>query len=152
MRLVTHEKKSNDILRNQETNQVKYPNNVTEINDNQTQAIQVRSFLPHLLNPETEKTENRIIPLKRLDVELITDVLHVRVCSLHHYQGRLFLVTPHIPVSSVYPLLLFVDFAFVPRAVSGIEQETGLDASLDDYGLLSLRQSAFYHLGSYLGP
>ena len=30
------------------------PNNVTEIKDNQTQPIQIRSFQPHLLNPETE--------------------------------------------------------------------------------------------------
>ena len=54
MRLDTHEKKLNDILRNQETNQVNNPNNVTEIKDNQTQPIQIRSFRPHLLNPETE--------------------------------------------------------------------------------------------------
>ena len=54
MRLDTHEKKLNDILRNQETNQVNNPNNVTEIKDNQQQPIQIRSFRPHLLNPETE--------------------------------------------------------------------------------------------------
>ena len=35
MRLDTHEKKLNDVLRNQETNQVNNPNNVTEIKDNQ---------------------------------------------------------------------------------------------------------------------
>ena len=46
--------KLNDILRNQETIQVNNPNNVTEIKDNQTQPIQIRSFRPHLLNPETE--------------------------------------------------------------------------------------------------
>ena len=51
MRLDTHEKKLNDILRNQETNQVNNPNNVTEIKQ---QPIQIRSFRPHLLNPETE--------------------------------------------------------------------------------------------------
>ena len=44
MRLDTHEKKMNDILRNQETNQVNNPNNVNEIKDNQTQSIQIRSF------------------------------------------------------------------------------------------------------------
>ena len=54
MRLDTHEKKLNDILRNEETNQVNNPNNVTEIKDNQTQSIQNRSFRPHLLNPESE--------------------------------------------------------------------------------------------------
>ena len=43
-----------DILRNQETNQENNPNNVTEIKDNQTQPIQIRSLRPHLLNPETE--------------------------------------------------------------------------------------------------
>ena len=53
MRLDTHEKKLIDILRNEETNQVNNPNNVTEIKDNQTQLIQIRSFQPHLLNPET---------------------------------------------------------------------------------------------------
>ena len=36
MRLDTHEKKLNDILCNQETNQVNNPNNMTEIKDNQT--------------------------------------------------------------------------------------------------------------------
>ena len=54
MRLQTHEKKINDILRNQETNQVNNPNNVTEIKDNQTQPKRIRSLRPHLLNPETE--------------------------------------------------------------------------------------------------
>ena len=54
MRLDTHEEKLNDILCNQETNQVNNPNNVTEVKDNQTQPIQIRSFRPHLLNPETE--------------------------------------------------------------------------------------------------
>ena len=54
MRLDTHQKKLNDILRNQETNQVNNPNNVTEFKDNQQQPIQIRSFRPHLLNPETE--------------------------------------------------------------------------------------------------
>ena len=34
MRLDTHEKKLNDILRNQETNQMNNPNNVTEIKHN----------------------------------------------------------------------------------------------------------------------
>ena len=54
MRLDTHEEKLNDILRNQETKQVNNPNNATEIKDNQQQPIQIRSFRPHLLNPETE--------------------------------------------------------------------------------------------------
>ena len=49
MRLDTHEKKLNDMIRNRETNQVNNPNNVTEI-----KPIQIRSFRPHLLNPETE--------------------------------------------------------------------------------------------------
>ena len=52
MRLDTHEKKLEDIC-NQKTNQVNIPNNVTEIKDNQRQPIQIRSFRPHLLNPET---------------------------------------------------------------------------------------------------
>ena len=54
MRLDTHEKKLNDLLRNQETNQVNKPNNVNESKDNQTQSKQIRSCRPHLLNPETE--------------------------------------------------------------------------------------------------
>ena len=54
MRLDTKAKKMNDILRNQETNQVNNPNNVTEIKDNQTKPIQSRSFRPHLPNPETK--------------------------------------------------------------------------------------------------
>ena len=54
MRLDTHEKKLKDILRYQETNQVNKPNNVTEIKDNRKQPKQIRSFRPHLLNPETE--------------------------------------------------------------------------------------------------
>ena len=37
MRLDTHEKKLNDILRNQEINQVNNRNNVREIKDNQTE-------------------------------------------------------------------------------------------------------------------
>ena len=47
-------KKLNDILRNQETNKVYNSNNVKEIGNNHTQSIQIRSFRPHLLNPETE--------------------------------------------------------------------------------------------------
>ena len=54
MRVDTHEKKMNDILRNQETIQVNNPNNVTEIKGNQKQPIQFGSFRPLLLNPETE--------------------------------------------------------------------------------------------------
>ena len=54
MRLDTHEKKLNDILRNQEINQVNNPNNVTKIKVIQAQPIQNRSFRPHLLNPGTE--------------------------------------------------------------------------------------------------
>ena len=85
MSLVTHGKKSNDILRNQETNQVKYTNNVTEIKDNQTQAIQVRSFRPHLLNPETEKTENRIIGLSIISRTNQNDL--PRDLVIHAYPG-----------------------------------------------------------------
>ena len=53
MRLNTHEKKLNDLLRNQKINQVKNTNKVTEMKDNQTQPKQYCPFRDHLPNPET---------------------------------------------------------------------------------------------------
>ena len=82
MRLDTHEKKLNDILRNQETNQVNNPNNVTEIKDNQTQPIQIRSFRPHLLNPETENLIIESSITSRINQnDLLSDV------AIHAYPG-----------------------------------------------------------------
>ena len=82
MRLDTHEKKLNDILRNQETNQVNNPNNVTEIKDNQTQPIQIRSFRPHLLNPENENLNIGSSIISRINQnDLPRDV------AIHAYPG-----------------------------------------------------------------
>ena len=82
MRLDTHEKKLNDILRNQETNQVNNPNNVTEIKDNQQQPIQIRSFRPHLLNPETENLITGSSIISRINQnDLPRDV------AIHAYPG-----------------------------------------------------------------
>ena len=82
MRLDTHEKKLNDILRNQETNQVINHNYVTEIKDNQTQPIQIRSFRPHWLNPETE---NHIIGSSVISRINQNDI--PRDVAIHAYSG-----------------------------------------------------------------
>ena len=64
----------NDILRN--------PNNVTEIKDNQQQPIQIRSFRPHLLNPETENLIIGSSIISRIDQnDLPRDV------AIHAYPG-----------------------------------------------------------------
>ena len=82
MRLETHEKNMNGILGNQETNKVTISNNVKEIEDNHKQPIQIRSFRPHLLNPEIE---NLIIGSSIISRKNQNDLF--RDVAIHAYPG-----------------------------------------------------------------
>ena len=82
------------------------------------------------------------LPSDALHSELVANVLHVDVLTLHFHERRADLAAPDVAIAAVNPGLQGLHLADVPRPDGSVKEEPAFHASLHDSGLLGLLQSA----------
>ena len=76
-------------------------------------------------------------PMYGLSAKRTPYILHVLLNSLHRFQWGLLLVTPHISIPSVDPLLKLLDLSLLPGSRGNVEEKPAFYTGLDYQGLLS---------------